>query len=85
MPTLPPCEGHVKKCEMHGGLYRAKLAEVVPVDVIEESHEWLSNCAQDLQAVPMANMAAPDRMAADLAFLERIFIERNDRPHSADT
>jgi len=67
----------IDSLERHRGLHYAKLAEVVPVDVIEELHEWLRNCAQDPQVERTENMAATDRLDADLVFLEQIFVERN--------
>ena len=67
----------IDSLEGHLGLYHAKLAEVVPVDVIEELHEWLRSCAQDPQVERMENMAASDQLEADLAFLEQIFVPRN--------
>jgi len=75
----------IDSLERHGGLYHAQLAKVVPVDVIEELYEWLSNCAQGRQADQMANRAVSDRMEADLPFLERLFSEPNDRLSCPDT
>jgi hypothetical protein len=67
----------IDSLERHQGLYHAQLAEVVPVDVIEELHEWLRDCAQDPQAERSENMAATGHLKADLASLERVFLERN--------
>ena len=75
----------IDSLERHGGLYHAELAKVVPVDVIEELNEWLSNCAKGLPADQLANRAIADRMEADLEFLEHLFCEPNDRLNRPDT
>lgn len=69
----------IDSLERHGGLYQAKLAEVVPLDVIDELNDWLkshwrSNNAQGAQTAPSKDLAA------GLELLERIFPECVDEP-----
>ncbi len=68
----------IDSLERHGGLYQAKLAEVVPLDVIDELHDWLkshwasTNAKQGVQTPPFAGLEA------GLELLERIFPEYVD-------
>jgi hypothetical protein len=63
----------IDSLERHGGLYEAKLAEVVPVDVIDELNDWLKAHCRSTNADQMAD---PSRgLEAGLELLERIFPE----------
>ena len=68
----------VDSLESNGGLYQAKLAEVLPPDVIDELHQWLIQLAQTNQSQPVPPSSGTGPMAADLSCLARIFSAPDD-------
>jgi hypothetical protein len=70
----------IDSLERHGGLYQAKLAEVVPLDVIEELNDWLKSHWRSDNAEPAAQTASSKGLEAGLELLERIFPECVDEP-----
>ena len=66
VPYLPRV---IDSLERHRGLYHDKLAEVVPLDVVEDLQQWLASSAHYM------GQAMPKRMEANLELLERIFLE----------
>ncbi|HEV8712047.1 MAG TPA: hypothetical protein VGX03_04370, partial [Candidatus Binatia bacterium] len=68
----------VDSLERHGGLYSAKLAESVPVDVIEELNDWLKGHRRNSNAEPGAQNDPCEGLEAALEVLERIFPEYAD-------
>ena len=68
----------VDSLERHGGLYSAKLAELLPVDVIEELNNWLKGHWRNTNAEPCARNEPCEALEAGLEVLERIFPEHAD-------
>jgi hypothetical protein len=68
----------VDSLERHGGLYSAKLAELLPDDVIEELHNWLMSHERNRTAAPGAPNDPCEALEAELEVLERIFPEHAD-------
>jgi hypothetical protein len=68
----------VDSLERHGGLYSAKLAELLPVDVIEELNNWLKSHWRNTNAEPGARNDPCEALEAGLEVLERIFPEHAD-------
>ncbi|MGH7844982.1 MAG: hypothetical protein ACREQW_07415 [Candidatus Binatia bacterium] len=66
----------VDSLECHGGLYSAKLAESVPIDVIEELNDWLKSHWGSTNAERGAQTVSSKGLEAALELLERIFPER---------
>ena len=66
----------IDSMERQGGLYQTALAEVVPVDVIEELAEWLRG--HRLKAHGAVPDDEPQELQAGLADLERLFPEYVD-------
>jgi hypothetical protein len=69
----------IDSLERHGGLYQAKLAEVVPVDVIEELNDWLKGYCASVNRGEGAQTASCEGLEAGLELLERIFAEDFDK------
>ena len=65
----------IDSLERHGGLYQAKLAEVVPVDVIVELNGWLKGYRPSVNRGEGAQTASCEGLEAGLELLERIFSE----------
>ena len=65
----------VESLERHGGLYSAKLAELVPVDVIEELNNWLKGHRGSVTREEGMQTAASESLEAGLELLQRIFPE----------
>jgi len=65
----------IDSLERHGGLYQAKLAEVVPLDVIEELNDWLNSHRRSNNAAQAAQTVSSEGLEAGLELLERIFPE----------
>jgi hypothetical protein len=65
----------VDSLERHGGLYSAKLAELLPVDVIEELNNWLKGHWRGVNRGEGMQTAASENLEAGLELLERIFPE----------
>ena len=68
----------VDSLERHGGLYSAKLAELLPVDVIEELNNWLEGHWRNTNAELGAQHDPCETLEAGLEVLERIFPEHAD-------
>jgi hypothetical protein len=68
----------VDSLERHGGLYSERLAELVPVDVIEELNNWLKGHRRNSNAEPGAQNDPGEGLEAGLEVLERIFPEYAD-------
>jgi len=69
----------IDSLERHGGLYQAKLAEVVPVDVIEELNDWLKGHRTSVNRVEGVQTPSCEGLEAGLELLERIFSEDFDK------
>ena len=69
----------IDSLERHGGLYQAKLAEVVPVDVIEELDDWLKGHGASVNRVEGVQIPSCEGLEAGLELLERIFAEDLDK------
>jgi hypothetical protein len=63
----------VESLELHGGLYSAKLAESVPIDVIEELDDWLKGHRRNREEG--MQIASSEGLDAGLELLQRIFPE----------
>jgi hypothetical protein len=70
----------IDSLERHGGLYQAKLAEVVPLDVIEELNDWLKSHWRCNNAERGEQTVSSKGLEAGLELLERIFPECVDEP-----
>ena len=68
----------IDSLERNGGLYYAKLAEVVPPDVAEEFEGWVRSHLGDPDLARAARVAGSERIAVDRALLERMFPEHAD-------
>jgi hypothetical protein len=68
----------VESLERHGGLYSAKLAELVPVDVIEELNDWLKGHRRSVSRKEGLQAASSEGLEAGLELLQRIFPEHVD-------
>ena len=69
----------VDSLERHGGLYSAKLAEVLPTEVIEELNNWLKGHLRKTNPQAPQNDAHQVFLEAGLEVLERIFPEHADQ------
>ena|SRR5919109_3002190 len=67
----------VDSLERHGGFYSAKLAELLPGDVIEELNDWLKGHWRKTNPEPAQNDPC-EALEAGLEVLERIFPEHAD-------
>jgi hypothetical protein len=65
----------VDSLERHGGLYSAKLAELLPIDVIEELSDWLKGHQGSVNRENGVQTAASENLEAGLELLQRIFPE----------
>jgi hypothetical protein len=65
----------VDSLERHGGLYSAKLAELLPGDVIEELNDWLKSHWESVSREDQMQTAPSDSLEAGLELLQRIFPE----------
>ncbi|MDE2838194.1 MAG: hypothetical protein OXL97_11925 [Chloroflexota bacterium] len=65
----------IDNMERHGGLYETTLAEVVPIDVIEELAEWLQGHETSAQGAPPPPHGGSRELRAGLQDLERLFPE----------
>ena len=65
----------IDNMERHGGLYQAALAEVVPLDVIEELAEWLRGHMRQVRGAPAVPGGESQELQAGLEELERLFPE----------
>ena len=68
----------IDSLERHGGLYQAKLAEVMPESVVEEIEDWLKSHLADAGEELRSEVLRPQGIEARLVHLERIFPERAD-------
>ncbi len=62
----------IDSMERNGGLYHAKLAEMMPEVVVEEIEEWLRGHLANTKG---AQGEGPEGIAADLKLLEQMFPE----------
>ena len=65
----------IDSMEHHGGLYQTTLAEVVPVDVIEELAEWLRGHVRQVRGEQAVPDGQSQELQAGLEDLERLFPE----------
>jgi hypothetical protein len=65
----------VDSLERHGGLYSAKLAELVPLDVIEELNDWLKGHRCGVNRTKRMQTAEAESLEVGLELLQRIFPE----------
>jgi hypothetical protein len=68
----------VDSLERNGGLYSAKLAEVLPGDVIEELNNWLMGHCEAANKQERVQTDSAEGLEAGLEVLERIFPEHAD-------
>jgi hypothetical protein len=68
----------VDSLERHGGLYSAKLAELVPIEVIAELNDWLKSHRDSVSREDQMQTAPSDSLEAGLELLQRIFPECAD-------
>jgi hypothetical protein len=65
----------VDSLERHGGLYSAKLAESLPVDVIEELNNWLKSHQETVNREERVQTDSSENLEVGLELLQRIFPE----------
>jgi hypothetical protein len=65
----------VDSLERHSGLYSAKLAESLPVEVIEELNDWLKGHRRSVSRKEGLPTASSEGLEAGLEVLQRIFPE----------
>ena len=63
----------IDSLERHGGLYSAKLAEQLPIDIIEELNDWLKGHRDSANGNDGVQTAGSESLEAGLELLERIF------------
>ena len=68
----------VDSLERHGGFYSAKLAELLPGDVIEELNDWLKSHWEAANRQERVRTDSAEGLEAGLEVLERIFPEHAD-------
>jgi hypothetical protein len=68
----------VDSLERHGGLYSAKLAELVPPDVIAELNDWLKSHRETVNREERVQTDSSESLEAGLELLQRIFPECAD-------
>ena len=68
----------IESLERHGGLYYAKLAEVVPASVVEELDQWLRIYSGNEILDQRARASESQGLEVDLELLERIFAGYGD-------
>jgi hypothetical protein len=68
----------VESLERHSGFYAAKLAELLPVEVIEELHDWLKGHRGQVGGRESLPIDSPEELAVGLEILARMFPEYAD-------